>query len=78
VLSYLNWFLVSTQGALYLSPHTDENDVQTISHKIEVVTFTEYQRGQPKSVKRSDLYYLAGTYHPTIGMIQFEPDVKLI
>ena len=25
-----------------------------------------------------DVYYLAGTYDPTIGMITFQPDVKLL
>ena len=31
------------QGALYESPHEDENDVQTISHKCDVLSYTRYK-----------------------------------
>lgn len=59
------------QNALYQSHHEDENDVQTISHKCQVVSREQYQqlsdgrRGQD----RHDLYYLAGTYDPTTGRL---------
>ncbi len=59
--------------ALYQSPHVDENDVQTISHKCEVLSvadFKLYQSGKkPKFIQcdDSDVYYLAGTYDPTTG-----------
>ena len=50
----------------------DENDVQTISHKCEVLSvadFKLYEAGKkPKlQVDDSDVYYLAGTYDPTNG-----------
>ena len=77
-------FKLSLQGALYQSPHVDENDVQTISHKCEVLRYTEYKaRSQTgrrllPDFDNEDVYYLAGTYEPTVGMIKFEDDVKLI
>ena len=65
------------QGALYQSPHVDENDVQTISHKCYVLSYTEYRaRRAHLNDDNSGIYYLAGTYEPTIGMITFEADVK--
>ena len=72
----------SFQRALYESPHTDENDVQTISHKCDVLSYTEYSaqrqsKGQTGS-NESDVYYLAGTYEPTIGLIKIEEDVKMV
>uniref|UniRef100_A0A8C1I586 BAH domain and coiled-coil containing 1b n=1 Tax=Cyprinus carpio TaxID=7962 RepID=A0A8C1I586_CYPCA len=58
--------------ALYQSSHEDENDVQTISHKCQVVSRAEYERlsriRKPNS-NSQDLYYLAGTYDPTSGQL---------
>uniref|UniRef100_A0A3B1IT41 BAH domain and coiled-coil containing 1 n=1 Tax=Astyanax mexicanus TaxID=7994 RepID=A0A3B1IT41_ASTMX len=58
--------------ALYQSCHEDENDVQTISHKCQVVSREEYERvsrnRKPGSCLQ-DLYYLAGTYDPTSGQL---------
>lgn len=76
----LNWFhfFLINQGALFQSPHIDENDVQTISHKCEVLSYTEYgktQRPDSHVTKETDVYYLAGTYEPTIGLLKFEKDV---
>ena len=34
----------SPQGGLFSSPHTDENDVQTIVHKCNVLPLKEYLR----------------------------------
>lgn len=58
--------------ALYQSLHIDENDVQTISHKCEVLSTTDfklYEAGKkPKlNCDESDVYYLAGNYDPTNG-----------
>lgn len=62
---------------MYQSPHVDENDVQTISHKCYVLSYTEYRaRRAHLHEDNSGIYYLAGTYEPTIGMITFEADVK--
>jgi len=70
------------QGALFESNHFDENDVQTISHRCEVVSFAAYKRivdSDPKRIEavyeNNDLYYLAGEYDPIVGTIQFERGV---
>uniref|UniRef100_A0A4W3K3D3 BAH domain and coiled-coil containing 1 n=1 Tax=Callorhinchus milii TaxID=7868 RepID=A0A4W3K3D3_CALMI len=57
--------------ALYQSCHEDENDVQTISHKCQVVNLEQYEQmiKTKKYQDSQDLYYLAGTYDPTIGRI---------
>ncbi|XP_050958308.1 BAH and coiled-coil domain-containing protein 1 isoform X1 [Labeo rohita] len=58
--------------ALYQSCHEDENNVQTISHKCQVVTREEYERltrNKKADGSYHDLYYLAGTYDPTSGQL---------
>ncbi|XP_034496052.1 BAH and coiled-coil domain-containing protein 1-like [Ailuropoda melanoleuca] len=59
------------QNALYQSCHEDENDVQTISHKCQVVGREQYEQmtRSRKCRDRRDLYYLAGTYDPTTGRL---------
>ncbi|CAN0015025.1 unnamed protein product [Lampetra planeri] len=61
--------------ALYQSSHLDENDVQTISHRCLVVAHEQYaQMVLTKRYQNSeDLYYLAGSYDPTTGMV-LNPD----
>uniref|UniRef100_H3D5Q5 BAH domain and coiled-coil containing 1 n=1 Tax=Tetraodon nigroviridis TaxID=99883 RepID=H3D5Q5_TETNG len=60
------------KNALYQSSHEDENDVQTISHRCQVVSKAEYdhlthERKPGNSL--NDLFYLAGTYEPTTGQL---------
>ncbi|RZF46725.1 hypothetical protein LSTR_LSTR002588 [Laodelphax striatellus] len=69
-------------GALFESPHNDENDVQTISHKCEVLNLGAYKdwlSGDPERVEtiyeHNDIYYLAGYYDPTTLHLTFEPGV---
>ncbi|XP_045771557.1 protein winged eye isoform X1 [Maniola jurtina] len=69
-------------GGLFESPHTDENDVQTISHKCEVLPLQQYkERMGDDPVKYStvydnnDVYYLAGHYDPTPQSLRMEPDI---
>lgn len=59
------------ERALYQSSHSDENDVQTVSHKCLVASVEEYERTtlSRRHADSEDLYYLAGTYEPTTGMI---------
>ncbi|KAL6103290.1 tnrc18 [Pungitius sinensis] len=59
------------ERALYQSSHSDENDVQTVSHKCLVVSVEEYEQmtHTRRYADSEDLYYLAGTYEPTTGMI---------
>ncbi|XP_026201269.1 BAH and coiled-coil domain-containing protein 1 isoform X2 [Anabas testudineus] len=67
--------------ALYQSCHEDENDVQTISHKCQVVSREEYEcltRNQKPNSTSSDLYYLAGTYDPTTGQLVTTEGVSIL
>ncbi|XP_072312360.1 BAH and coiled-coil domain-containing protein 1 [Eucyclogobius newberryi] len=58
------------KNALYQSSHEDENDVQTISHRCQVVSRAEYDHliRDPKP-GTNDLFYLAGIYEPTTGQL---------
>ncbi|KAK7072860.1 Chromatin binding [Halocaridina rubra] len=75
--------LTEPKGALFQSPHTDENDVQTISHKCDVIALSDYKirRGELESrygpnYENCDVYYLAGSYDPISGHITMEPGVS--
>ncbi|XP_028285985.1 BAH and coiled-coil domain-containing protein 1 isoform X2 [Parambassis ranga] len=60
------------KNALYQSSHEDENDVQTISHRCQVVSKAEYDhlmRERKPGSATNDLFYLAGTYEPTTGQL---------
>lgn len=62
----------SFQYALYQSSHEDENDVQTISHRCQVVSKAEYDHlvhERRPGNNLNDLFYLAGTYEPTTGQL---------
>ncbi|XP_060522876.1 protein winged eye isoform X2 [Cylas formicarius] len=69
-------------GALFESPHVDENDVQTISHKCEVLPLNEYTERLGDDPRRyasiydnNDIYYLAGYYDPTSNLLKMEPGI---
>lgn len=73
--------LLHSQHALYQSCHEDENDVQTISHKCQVVSRDEYEcltRTQKPGGAPPDLYYLAGTYDPTTGQLVTAEGVSIV
>ncbi|KAK5601373.1 hypothetical protein CRENBAI_000553 [Crenichthys baileyi] len=60
------------KNALYQSSHEDENDVQTISHRCQVVSKAEYdhlRRERKTGSPSNDLFYLAGSYEPTTGQL---------
>ncbi|XP_055548947.1 protein winged eye isoform X3 [Wyeomyia smithii] len=72
-------------GALFQSPHEDENDVQTISHKCEVLSLKEYTTkfgSDPKQYSaiydNNDTYYLAGYYDPTVINIKMQPEIEVL
>ncbi|XP_054717685.1 uncharacterized protein LOC129227065 [Uloborus diversus] len=73
--------LSQLKGALFQSPHFDENDVQTISHKCEVLSWEAYQEKRHPENKygslfdNNDTYFLAGTYDPIMGTLILEPGV---
>ncbi|XP_074870416.1 LOW QUALITY PROTEIN: BAH and coiled-coil domain-containing protein 1 [Carettochelys insculpta] len=68
------------KNALYQSCHEDENDVQTISHKCQVVGREHYEQltRNKKYQDRQDLYYLAGTYDPTTGRLVTADGVPIL
>ncbi|KAG4072064.1 hypothetical protein HA402_015563 [Bradysia odoriphaga] len=66
-------------GGLFQSPHEDENDVQTISHKCKVLPFDQYTEKygpDPKQYEsvydNNDTFYLAGHYDPTSIVLTLE------
>lgn len=71
---------VPPQNALYQSCHEDENDVQTISHKCQVVGREQYEQmtRSRKCQDRRDLYYLAGTYDPATGRLVTADGVPIL
>ena len=63
-------------NGLFASSHSDENDVQTISHKCHLLDFSDYTaRLQDGLEDTEDLYYLAGDDDPVVGTINFKPGV---
>lgn len=75
----------SFQGALFQSPHADENDVQTISHKCKVLPLNEYTQkygSDPKNYAsvydNNDTFYLAGYYDPTAINLKFESNIPTV
>ncbi|KAF7659589.1 hypothetical protein LDENG_00296500 [Lucifuga dentata] len=69
------------KNALYQSSHEDENDVQTISHRCQVVSKAEYDhltRERKPGSAANDLFYLAGTYEPTTGQLVSTEGVAIV
>lgn len=73
------------QGALFESPHEDENDVQTISHKCEVLNldlyvnkFGESPKNYRSIYENNDTYYKAGYYDPTLYNIKLEQNIQIL
>uniref|UniRef100_A0A8D8LQ97 Protein winged eye n=2 Tax=Cacopsylla melanoneura TaxID=428564 RepID=A0A8D8LQ97_9HEMI len=63
-------------GALFEACHFDENDIQTISHKCQVLSLDEYRTKLDSTGGDStDLYYLAGQYDHINRKIHLEPDL---
>ena len=61
---------IDLEGGLFLSNHSDENDVQTISHKCEIEKFEEFRK-----MKSNNCYYLAGKYFPSDDLIVLQKEV---
>ncbi|XP_070982013.1 BAH and coiled-coil domain-containing protein 1-like [Oncorhynchus clarkii lewisi] len=67
--------------ALYQSSHEDENDVQTISHRCQMLSRTDYEhliRQRKPGGGAQDLFYLAGTYEPTTGQLVSAEGVAIV
>ena len=73
-------FLIYAQGALFESNHYDENDVQTISHRCDVLPFERFVEANRLEAdheddESNDKYYLAGTHNAIEKTVQFAPGV---
>ena len=69
---------IKTEGALFSSSHCDENDIQTISHKCQVLKYADFTNlvdREGVDMDSNDTYYLAGEYDPVEGTIVFVPGV---
>jgi hypothetical protein len=64
---------IKKNGALFSSLHSDENDVQTISHSCLVLPLAQFTTltKDTRQEDREDTYYLAGQYDPVEGTIAF-------
>ena len=65
------------QGALFESPHIDENCVQTIAKKCEVLPFDEFKekvgclsKWSKNTSQKGIYYYIAGFYDPYTYKLQ--------
>ncbi|XP_013109729.2 protein winged eye isoform X1 [Stomoxys calcitrans] len=72
-------------GALFESPHEDENDVQTISHRCEVLQFARYYNKFGADSKQyqsiydnNDTYYLAGYYNPRLQVLKLQDNIPTL
>lgn len=79
-----NYRFLALQGALFESPHEDENDVQTISHKCEVLSLNNYTNKHGSDPMKyssvydnNDTFYLSGYYDPTTKNLRMETDIPL-
>lgn len=67
---------------MFESCHEDENDVQTISHKCEVLNVYDFKKklGDDPNIISSiydnnDTYYQAGFYDPTARSLTMQPNI---
>ncbi|CAG5127812.1 unnamed protein product, partial [Candidula unifasciata] len=73
--------LADPKNALFESQHEDENDVQTIAHKCEVLSYSQYKKRVSNASKKgrslkSDVFYVAGFYDPAAKDVTFHPGVS--
>ncbi|XP_045477798.1 protein winged eye isoform X2 [Harmonia axyridis] len=67
-------------GGVFESSHFDENDVQTISHKCQVVPLANYLeilKDNPELINESSLYYLAGQYEAKEKKLKLFPEIPV-
>ena len=73
------------QGGLFQSDHSDENDVQTISHKCNVLPLDQYMNKYGPDPSKyetvydnNDTFYLAGNYKPTSFKLKLENHIPIV
>lgn len=69
------------QNALFESQHEDENDVQTIAHKCEVLSYSQYKKRVSNASKKGrslkpNVFFVAGFYDPAAKDVTFHPGVS--
>lgn len=72
IILYINPNLCLLQNGLYLSSHVDENDVQTIAHKCDVVRLhdskntrkTKSTEDADSDLTNNNIFWCLGTYDP--------------
>ncbi len=67
---------------MFESSHFDVNDVQTISHKCQVISWSDYQQKRRENPMIAfddppNVYYLAGQYEALSGRIDMDSMVPL-
>lgn len=71
--------LLNLKGALFQSTHVDENDVQTISHKCEVLSIADFRSRKFEDNNKmddcEDIYFLAGSYDPMTTRVTYESGI---
>lgn len=73
------------KGALFESiSHFDENEVQTIAHKCEVLPFEMFMERMSSEPHRlttiydnNEIYYLAGDYNPSNRIVNYKPNATV-
>lgn len=75
------WYKCIQQNALFESQHEDENDVQTIAHKCEVLSYAQYKKQMSNATKKGKsfkpkVFFVAGFYDPAAKNVSFHPGVS--
>ncbi|XP_055876452.1 serine-rich adhesin for platelets-like isoform X5 [Biomphalaria glabrata] len=73
--------LSDPKNALFESHHEDENDVQTISHRCQVLRYAQFKKRHTKASKKgrtlgANIFYVAGFYDPSFKELKFYPGVS--
>ena len=82
IIFILYLIMIYFQSALFESLHFDVNDVQTILHKYQVISWQECQLKKKENPlialdDLSNVYYLASQYDALHGGIRMETNVPL-
>ncbi|KAH9513155.1 hypothetical protein Btru_036014 [Bulinus truncatus] len=73
--------LADPKNALFESHHEDENDVQTISHKCQVLNYADFKKKLSNASKKGkklgpNVFYVAGFYDPSLKQLKFHSGVS--
>ncbi|CAG5124629.1 unnamed protein product, partial [Candidula unifasciata] len=79
--THSNRKLSDPKNALFESQHKDENDIQTIAYKCEVLPYAQFRKRTSQAAKNveplgANVFYLAGCYDPSAKSITFYQGVS--